>query len=288
MDIQKEKDGVRIWYDCISEGFDKRYTGTEGFYWENFETKIIDELVDVKNKVVLDLGCGGGRYALSVQEKAQKIIGIDISSKMIEVARKKCKPGMPVEFLVGDATSTYFKDNYFDVIVSLGMFEYLKDPSPFLAEINRVLKPNGVLVFTCHNRTRVSDRLFDTKLFHVVLKPILKSIKVFLFPRTANINTGYYGHPSETRERLYNKVRHSVKEIDSYLRFNGLILTDYRSLNFRVVDMLFKVGTKIKNGKLQCSLFSISIFLNRFLGSFPPTKRLGGNLIIKAVKEGKK
>jgi ubiquinone/menaquinone biosynthesis C-methylase UbiE len=288
MDVQKEKDGVRVWYDCISEGFDKRYTGTEGFYWENFETKIIDELIDVKNKVVLDLGCGGGRYALSVQDKVRKIIGIDISSKMIEVARKKCEPGMPIEFIVGDATNTCFRDGYFDVIVSLGMFEYLEDPSPFLIEINRILKPNGVLVFTCHNRGRVFHRLFETRFFQTVLKPILKSIRDFLFHRTANINASYYGQPAGTREKLWSAVRHNLKGIDSFLRSNGLSLTDYRSLNFRAVDTFFKIGTRIRDGKLRRSLFGISIFLNRFLGIFPLTRRWGGNLIIKAVKEAEK
>lgn len=72
----------------ISDSFDKRYVCIEGFYWENFESKIVDELIEVKNKVVLDLGCGGGRYALSVYQRAKKVIGIDISEKMIKIAKR--------------------------------------------------------------------------------------------------------------------------------------------------------------------------------------------------------
>jgi hypothetical protein len=45
---------------------------------------------------------------------------------------------------------------------------------------------------------------------------------------------------------------------------------------------------KETDGKLRRSLFGISIFLNRFLGIFPLTRRSGGNLIIKAVKEAEK
>jgi SAM-dependent methyltransferase len=157
-----------------------------------------------------------------------------------------------------------------------------------LIEINRILKPNGVLVFTCHNRGRVFHRLFETRFFQTVLKPILKSIRDFLFHRTANINASYYGQPAGTREKLWSAVRHNLKGIDSFLRSNGLSLTDYRSLNFRAVDTFFKIGTRIRDGKLRRSLFGISIFLNRFLGIFPLTRRWGGNLIIKAVKEAEK
>jgi hypothetical protein len=75
-----------------------------------------------------------------------------------------------------------------------------------------------------------------------------------------------------------------LREIDVLLRSNGLRLIDYRSLIFRIADRIFEVCTKIGDGKLRSTLFSISIFLNRFLGRFLLTKNLGGNLIIKAVK----
>jgi len=37
MDVQSETNGVRNWYNLIADGFDKRYEGVEGLYWENFE-----------------------------------------------------------------------------------------------------------------------------------------------------------------------------------------------------------------------------------------------------------
>lgn len=51
-----------------------------------------------------------------------------------------------------------------------------------------------------------------------------------------------------------------------------------------IADKIFQQGTKIGDEKLRSSLFRTSIFLNRFLGRFPLTKKLGGNLIIKAMK----
>ncbi len=156
----------------IAEEFDKRYEGVEGFYWENFENKIVNELIDVKDKVVLDLGCGGGRYALSVYKKVKKIIGIGI-------AKKKLTPDMPIEFLVGDAASTCLKDGYFDAVVSLGMFEYLENPTSFLLEIKRILKPGGELLVICHNK---NHRLIkDSKGFELLIEPVLKPLKNVVF-----------------------------------------------------------------------------------------------------------
>jgi len=57
MDVQLEIDGVQKWYNLIAEDFEKRYQGLEGLYWDNFESKIVNELIDVKDKIVLDLGC---------------------------------------------------------------------------------------------------------------------------------------------------------------------------------------------------------------------------------------
>lgn len=286
MDILKEKEGVRDWYNLIVENFDKRYEGIEAFYWENFESKIVNELIDVKNKVVLDLGCGGGRYALSVCKRAKQVIGIDISDKMIEIARKKLTPDMSIKFLVGDATCIPFKNEHFDVIVSLGMFEYLKDPTPFLSEINRILKKDGILLFVCHNRNYGCRFLRKTKFFQQVIKPTLKPIKNYL--SVIDKATDYYGSSLEIRAKYWRAVRHDLREIDKFLKLNGLKLLKFRSYAFKIPDMIFKVGRKTLNTKLRNSLLVSSAFINRFQGKFTLTKNCGGNLIIKAKKVGGK
>jgi ubiquinone/menaquinone biosynthesis C-methylase UbiE len=286
MNVQSEINGVRNWYNLIADGFDKRYEGVEGLYWENFENKIVNELVNVKGKVVLDLGCGGGRYALSVYKNVKKIIGIDVSDKLVEIAKKKLSPAMPIEFLVGDATNTCFKDEYFDVVVSLGMFEYLEDPSPFLVEINRILKRNGILLFTCYNSNCGSIKSFikNLKLLRVSLKPILKAIRDHLSPRSRNINANYYGHSTEERERLYKKVAHTPQQINEFLSKNGLRLITYRTFGFKISDKIFRTTEKLQYKTSQNNIFIFSAFINRLCGLLPLIKNKGGVLIIKARK----
>ena len=99
---------------------------------------------------ILDIATGTGDLAiLMAQTNATKIIGLDISSGMLEVGKKKIldkKLENKIEMIVGDSENMPFPDNYFDAItVSFGIrnFETLDKG---LAEILRVLKPNGIFV----------------------------------------------------------------------------------------------------------------------------------------------
>ncbi len=283
MNIQKDKEGVKTWYNLTAESFNKRYEGIGGFYWENFESKIVDELIDVKNKIVLDLGCGSGRYALSVYKRAKKVIGVDISEKMIEIAMEKLTLNMSTKFLVGDATSIPFKNQYFDVIVSLGMFEYLKDPSLFLREINRILKFNGDFLFTCYNDT--IEFIEDKKISQLILRAMLKPMKNCIFGYHRDTTVLDNCNPSsEIRKGLYNKVAHTPRQINELLLRNGLKLITYRTFGFKIIDEFFHTAEKLQYKKIQNSIFIFSIFINRLCGLLPITKNRGGVLIIKARK----
>ena len=109
---------------------------------------ILKAIGSVKDKTVLDLGCGFGDLASRLSRRgAKKIIGIDNSKAMIQLATeqniKKCA------FQVGDMNKKLpFKDNSFDMVVSSLAFHYVKNLKGLYKEIHRVLKKDGILVFT--------------------------------------------------------------------------------------------------------------------------------------------
>lgn len=282
--VAEEKKGVKAWYDLIAANFDKRYEGEEGYYWDNFESRIVNELIDVAGKTVLDLGCGGGRYALSVSRTAAHATGLDISENFIKIASGKVAPGMRVDFLVGDATSLPFPDASFDAVVSLGMFEYLADPTPFLAEIRRVLKPGGEFLFICHN----SGYRYSLLPFGAALRALaVRALKLGEKPAPAAekpAGASYYGTPFEARETYWTVVRHSLAEVRGFLERNQLRLVAYRTATFGFTEDLFNLGRRAGNPALRKRLFACAVSLHRFLGLFFLTKKYGGNFIVKAVK----
>ena len=105
-------------------------------------------LRNVKNKKVLDLGCGTGRHTRILKRRGAKVWGIDLSPKMLEIAKSEIKG---VDFKVGSVYKLPYKSNFFDVIVAGLVIGYFKNLDKAFKEIYRVLKKNGIFVFSLTN-----------------------------------------------------------------------------------------------------------------------------------------
>jgi len=103
-----------------------------------------------KHEVILDIATGTGDMAIMYgKTDAKKIVGLDISSGMLQVAKDKIKDTVlkdRIQFQVGDAENLPFLENEFDVAsVTYGIRNF-ENLNKGLSEIKRVLKPNGMLV----------------------------------------------------------------------------------------------------------------------------------------------
>lgn len=105
-----------------------------------------------KNHTVLDIACGKGTTAfLLAREYGCRVIGIDLSDKMISACRRKtdeAKEADRVSFLAGDAENLPFRSGVFDTVISECSFSLLPDKETAARDIKRVLKPGGKLVMT--------------------------------------------------------------------------------------------------------------------------------------------
>lgn len=113
---------------------------------------------DLKGKRVLDLGCGFGEHCKQfIEQGAQKVVGIDISEKMLAVAQKEnANPNisyinMPIEN-IGEL------DEKFDVVVSSLAFHYVEDYAGVVKNIYNLLEKEGIFIYsqenplcTCHS-----------------------------------------------------------------------------------------------------------------------------------------
>jgi ubiquinone/menaquinone biosynthesis C-methylase UbiE len=97
---------------------------------------------------VLDIACGTGEFECIVvsEHPTQQMVGIDISEQMLTIARQKLRPYENVSCQLGSASALPFPDQSFDVIVSASAFHYFDAPIAALAEMKRVLKPQGRVV----------------------------------------------------------------------------------------------------------------------------------------------
>jgi ubiquinone/menaquinone biosynthesis C-methylase UbiE len=98
---------------------------------------------------VADLGCGSGVFTDLLQKQGYAAVGLDISPKLIGLARQKY-PG--VEFLEGDVEQLPFPDASLDGILLSGLVHHLPDPARCVGEVFRVLKSGGSFVAFDPNR----------------------------------------------------------------------------------------------------------------------------------------
>lgn len=113
---------------------------------EDYPNKIYECLVpQIKNKIVLDLGCGTGKFMQKFYDKATKYYGLDLSDQQLNIAKRKVDSNS-VEFICCSAENIPLPDNSVDIIIAtwvLGTILELDRRNKVLAEMRRVLKDNG-------------------------------------------------------------------------------------------------------------------------------------------------
>lgn len=110
-------------------------------------------LPDFRDKTVLDLGCGYGWHCnYAVEKGAQKVIGIDQSEKMLQVATEKFD-SPKINFIQGPIEEIRFPKNSFDVIISSLALHYVEDYAGLIYKISSMIKEGGQIVFTVEHPT---------------------------------------------------------------------------------------------------------------------------------------
>ncbi len=150
-----EADGKKVQVSSMFDNIAKYYDFLNRFLSLGIDTiwrkRAIELLINDKPKFVLDVATGTADLALEVNKtlKPKQIIGVDISTEMLAIGRKKiAKKGLSniITLETGDSENLRFESNTFDAItVAYGVrnFENLEKG---LAEMQRVLKPGGKLI----------------------------------------------------------------------------------------------------------------------------------------------
>ena len=107
---------------------------------------IASELEKEDYNDLLDCGCGTGPMIslLYENDSSKNYTGLDITPKMIEVAKNKNLEG--VNWVVGDCENLPFEENSFDAIICSNSFHHYPNPQKFFNSAKRVLKPGGRLI----------------------------------------------------------------------------------------------------------------------------------------------
>jgi ubiquinone/menaquinone biosynthesis C-methylase UbiE len=138
-------------FDEWPERYDAWFTTPIGKLVKEVEAELINNLLVLRSiDRVLDVGCGTGIFTINFLATGAQVVGLDISSPMLSLARKKTK-GYAFFPVRGDMRHLPFRDNSFDKVVSVTTLEFTMEAMIVVNELFRVTKPGGVVVVATLN-----------------------------------------------------------------------------------------------------------------------------------------
>ena len=172
-----ETSKVRIFFQGRVEKYDSIYDKNKSFIWRIldfiFRRSIqrryeltLDECFDIKNKKILDIGCGPGKYSVTLAKmQPQKVVGIDFSEDMLAKAKQLAIDNKVQEIcrFVNADFSRYVVQEKFDVCLAIGFFDYIKNPLATLEKTKSICQGKVIISFPAKWRLRNIVRIIRLK-----------------------------------------------------------------------------------------------------------------------------
>ena len=117
---------------------------------------ILDNIKQIENLDILDLGCGGGLTCEPLSRLKGNVTGVDFIKENIKIAKEHAsKSNLNIEYIHADLESINIKKKY-DLILMLEIIEHLDNWERHISQIKENLKPNGTIIFSSINKTLFS------------------------------------------------------------------------------------------------------------------------------------
>ena len=114
----------------------------------------IERAGPLAGKTIVDVGCGGGLLAEAMARKGGKVLGIDLASELLDVARLHAtQAGVAVDYERHSAEAlAEARPGGFELVTCMEMLEHVPDPASTVRACARLVKPGGMVFFSTINR----------------------------------------------------------------------------------------------------------------------------------------
>lgn len=195
----------------------------------------------LRGKLVLDAGCGGGRYARLLGEHGARVVGVDLSAA-VEKAATLCAGHPDVAIVQADLLDLPMADASFDVAFSIGVMHHSPDPRRAFAQVASKVKSGGRLAVWLYRRNvapqewiNAAARAITTRMPPRVLEPLCAAAGVLgsvpVLSKTLNKVANFSNHPDWTLRVCDNfdwyapkyQSHHTVEELSRWFAEDGFV-----------------------------------------------------------------
>lgn len=255
---------IREFYDSVAEGMGPYENKTDKFSPSGPTDWIVNKIKSSPNHTrIMDIGCGMGTTILRLVNEfteGTKFIGLDFSTKMIERAnysKDQLDPALKkkVGFFSADVQALPYMDDQFDFIYSECVFNLVPDRDKAMAEVERVLAPGGILVYTDFaSYTDVPESIKENltlvsgcRAGSIKLQENIDYLKKHGFAEVETVDF------TEDKNKRYEELRESSEEImETYVSFQNEHPEAARFLEDEIGYYVF-VAKKGDKGSSCCS-----------------------------------
>lgn len=201
--------------------------GIEGEIWIEHWHRYHFVLPWVAGLRILDVACGEGYGSALLSRRARSVAGVDLSQTAIDHAKTAYGGQANLSFHAASCTQLPFAQASFDCVVSFETVEHIHEQADFLAEIRRVLTPDGVLIMSSPNKAEYTDKRQFDNTYHVneLYRDEFRALvaKVFSGQRWLGQRNGFYSviweeGVSDAPSRVLDTTRDAAHQAEKELR----------------------------------------------------------------------
>ncbi|MDH7602868.1 MAG: methyltransferase domain-containing protein [Armatimonadota bacterium] len=248
--------GDRSQFTLIAKYYDALMAGVPYRQWVAYIEGILDR-INYRPTTVLDLACGTGNVSELLAHRGYKVVGVDISPEMIEVAKSK---GSKVEYIVQDITELDLGRNFDLAVCLFDSLNYITEPTKVAQAFKKVgkhLVPGGVLIFDVNTVYALQHKFFDQANLNPAANPrYVWTSEYDHQTRLCRIDMLFevddeQGEPHQFKEVHYQRG-HTIEELTQWLIDAGFEIVDiFHAYRFRKPtrrsDRVFFVARKPVN-----------------------------------------
>jgi len=140
--LEKDERQVAEWYNTLSNSYDELYGKEQSQKYEI----VLEFLGNRHFRVLIDIGCGTGTFLEKAHEIYDYAIGIDLSTKMLQIARGRKTRN--IDYVLASSSSLPLKDNSADCTVSISTAKTESNLPMLIAALERISQQDSLLAVT--------------------------------------------------------------------------------------------------------------------------------------------